>query len=130
MTDLIQSMTAATSGMTAQTARLRVVSENIANVDTPGYRRKVITFEEMINRPDEARAVAAGRIYLDERELEKVYDPAHPLADEQGYHDGSNVSLMLEIADAREAQRSYEANLRMFDQSRRMVGALFEILRR
>ena len=130
MTDLIKSMTAASSGMTAQTARLRLVSENIANVDTPGYRRKLVSFQEMVDRPGEDRAVAAGRVFLDQSALERVYDPSHPLADAEGYHDGSNVSLMLEIADAREAQRSYEANLRMFDQSRKMVGALFDLLRR
>ena len=129
MTDLIKSMAAASSGMTAQTARLRVVSENIANVDTPGYRRKLISFEEMTGRAGEDRAVAAGRVFLDDAPLERVYDPAHPLSDEAGYYDGANVSLIVEIADAREAQRSYEANLRMFDQSRRMVSSLFEMMR-
>ena len=130
MTDLLKSMTAASSGMTAQTARLRLVSENIANVDTPGYRRKLVTFTDQIDQPGEDRAVSAGRVYLDRADLERVYDPAHPLADANGYFDGSNVNLMVEIADAREAQRSYEANLRMFDQSKRMVGALFELMRR
>lgn len=131
MGDLISGVSAATSGMTAQSARLRIVAENIVNIDTPGYRRKLISFENMVARgAEDGRAVAAGRVSLDQTPLEKVYDPAHPLADEQGYYDGSNVSLMIEIADAREAQRSYEANLRMFDQSRRMITSLFELLRR
>lgn len=129
MSDLLKSMTAATSGMDAQATRLRIVSENIANADTPGFRRKIISFEEMVNRPDDARAVATGRVSLDRSDLEQVFDPAHPLADDQGYHDGSNVEMMIEVADAREAQRSYEANLRMFDQSRKMLTSLFDLLR-
>jgi flagellar basal-body rod protein FlgC len=62
--------------------------------------------------------------------LQRVYDPGHPLADESGHFDGSNVDLMIEIADAREAQRSYEANLKMFDQTRQMSSRLMELLRR
>ncbi|QIE56984.1 flagellar basal body rod protein FlgC [Pikeienuella piscinae] len=130
MSDLLQGLSAALSGMNAQATRLRIVSENIANADTPGFHRKAISFESLVGNTDDSRAVAATRVTLDQRPLEQVYDPAHPLADEEGYHDGSNVDMMIEIADAREAQRSYEANLRMFDQSRRMLSSLFELLRR
>ena len=130
MSDLIAGMNAASSGMNAQSARLRIVAENIANIDTPGYRRKLVSFETLVGRSDDARAVAPSRVSLDRSDLEKVYDPAHPLADADGYYDGSNVSMMIEIADAREAQRSYEANLRMFDQSRRMMTSLLDLLRR
>ncbi|MFN3263079.1 MAG: flagellar basal body rod protein FlgC [Pikeienuella sp.] len=130
MSDLLKGMAAAASGMNAQSTRLRIVSENIANADTPGFRRKLVSFEAMVNGSDDSRAVAARRVSLDQSPLERVYDPAHPLADAEGYHEGSNVQSMIEIADAREAQRSYEANLRMFDQSRRMLSSLFELLRR
>lgn len=106
--------------------RLRHVSENIANADTPGYRRKVMTFEQAMD----SGLVEAGPVKLDQTELTKIYDPGHPLADETGYYDGSNVDLVIEIADAREAQRSYEANLRMFDQTRQMTQNLFDLLRR
>ena len=71
-----------------------------------------------------------ARCELDRRELTRIYDPGHPLADETGYYDGSNVDLVVEIADAREAQRSYEANLRMFDQARQMAQRLLDLLRR
>ncbi len=130
MADLLQSMTAASSGMTAQSTRLRLLSENIANADTPGYHRKTISFEALAGRADDPRAVKTGRVSLDRRDLERVFDPAHPLANADGYHDGSNVEMMIEIADAREAQRGYEANLRMFDQSRKMLTSLFDLLRR
>ena len=126
MTDLLTSMSFAASGMEAQAMRLRHVSENIANADTPGYHRKVISFEEELA----TGRVTAGPVSLDETELTRIYDPGHPMAGADGYYDGSNVDLVIEIADAREAQRSYEANLRLFDQARQMTQGLFELLRR
>jgi flagellar basal-body rod protein FlgC len=126
MNDLVSSLGLSASGMEAQAARLRHVSENIANADTPGYRRKTISFEEALD----GTRVKAGPVRLDPAELDHIYDPGHPLADESGHYDGSNVDLVIEIADAREAQRSYEANLRLFDQARQMTQSLFDLLRR
>jgi len=125
MSDLLQSLAVAASGMQAQTMRLRHVSENIANADTPGYHRKVISFGATV-----AGLVDPGKPRLDRSALAKIYQPGHPLADATGHYDGSNVDLVIEIADAREAQRSYEANLRMFDQARQMTQSLFDLLRR
>ena len=125
MSGFSEAMGVASSGMKAQAERLRHVSENIANTDTPGYRRKTVSFEEMATG-----AVEAGRVSLDQTALTEVYDPAHPLANGQGFYDGSNVNLLIEIADAREAQRSYEANLKMFDQVRQMSQQLMDLLRR
>lgn len=115
--------------MKAQANRLRHVSENIANTDTPGYRRKTVSFETAM-RGDAAGQVRVGDVNLDQRDLARVFDPAHPLADGAGYYNGSNVNLLIEIADAREAQRSYEANLKMFDQVRQMSSSLMDLLRR
>lgn len=129
MSDILASIGAATSGMEAQATRLRMISENIANTDTPGFRRKTISFEE-VRRQDDPRAVATGRIYFDQKELEEIYEPAHPLADARGFYQGSNVDMLVEIADAREARRSYEANLRMFEQSREMLTGLMGLLNR
>lgn len=129
MTDFTDAMSVATSGMKAQASRLRHVSENIANTDTPGYRRKMVSFEETMQQGTSARAVTTGPMRLDQSELSRIYDPSNPLADETGHYDGSNVNLLIEIADAREAQRSYEANLKMFDQLRQMSSALLELLR-
>lgn len=130
MTDFSDAMSVATSGMKAQANRLRHVSENIANTDTPGYQRKTVAFQEMVENGQRSGAVEAGRMRLDQTELTRIYDPANPLADETGHYDGSNVNLLIEIADAREAQRSYEANLKMFDQVRQMSSALMDLLRR
>ncbi|WP_112320739.1 flagellar basal body rod protein FlgC [Oceanibium sediminis] len=128
MSDLMNTMSASASGMNAQASRLRVVTENIANADTPGYQRKLVPFEAVMNGSVEG--VRAGRVRLSPVELTQIHDPAHPLANDDGMYQGSNVSLMTEIADAREAQRSYEANLRMFDQARQMTARLLDLLRR
>lgn len=126
MNDLTSSLSFAASGMEAQAQRLRHVSENIANADTPGYHRKIVGFQEAMD----SGLVETTPVHLDQTALESVYDPGNPLADESGHYDGSNVDLVIEIADAREAQRSYEANLKLFDQARQMTSSLFELLRR
>lgn len=125
MSDILGSMGVSASGMQAQAQRLRHASENLANADTPGYRRKTVPFKELADG-----GVEAGRVRLDRRELPQVYEPGHPLADASGFYAGSNVDLVVELADAREAQRSYEANLKIFDQSRQMALGLLELLKR
>jgi flagellar basal-body rod protein FlgC len=139
MSDLMNTLALSASGMQAQAQRLRHVSENIANTDTPGYRRKLTSFESVM-QPQSSNAargsaermelVRARDVQLDRRELPLVFEPGHPMADESGHYRGSNVDLVIEIADAREAQRSYEANLKMFDQARQMTMSLLEQLRR
>ena len=130
MTDFSDALRVAASGMEAQAARMRHLSENIANADTPGYRRKLLSFEEEVTRGQRTGAVTTGEMRLDQRPLERIHDPSHPLADEAGYYDGSNVDLLIEIADSREAGRSYEANLKLFEQVRQMSSSLLELLRR
>ena len=128
MSDFSNAIAASAAGLRAQATRLRHVSENISNADTPGYRRKTVPFETVAH--DGADLVSVGRVKLDRREPEQIFDPSHPLADEDGYYAGSNVDLMIEIADAREAQRSYEANLKMFEQTRMMSSGLLDLLRK
>ena len=130
MADNISALQLAASGMKAQGERLRRVSENIANADTPGYRRKLVSFEEAVQFGRLTGAVQASRTRLDQSALPRIFDPAHPMADQDGYYLGSNVDLVIEIADSREAARSYEANLRMFEQSRQIGSSLLDLLRR
>lgn len=125
MTEFSDSLAVSSSALKAQSQRLRHVSENIANADTPGYRRKTVAFEEMADG-----GVETGRVRLGKADLQEVFDPNHPMADETGHYMGSNVSLVVELADAREAQRSYEANLKMFQQAREMSSSLLDLLRR
>lgn len=132
MSSLFHALGAAVTGMEAQAQRLRHVSENIANADTPGYRRKVVSFQQIAAAAgaDAPGGVRTGPVRLDNTELPRLFDPGHMLADESGHYQGSNVDLIVEIADSREAQRSYEANLRMFDQVRQMSRSLLDVLRR
>lgn len=130
MGNLFQSFGISASGMEAQARRMRHVSENIANADTPGYRRKTIAFQAELDRASGTTRVATGPVQLDRGTLPRVYDPHHALSDETGFYDGSTVNALIEIADARQAGRSYEANLRIFDQTRQMAQGLLELLRR
>jgi len=130
MADFSDALNITASGMRAQATRLRHVSENLANVDTPGYRRKTVSFASVVEAGRSTGMVETGRVRLDRTELDQIYDPSHPLADANGNYDGSNVNLLIEIADAREAQRSYEANLKLFDQVRQMSSSLMDLLRR
>jgi flagellar basal-body rod protein FlgC len=127
MTEFSDALAVTSSGLKAQSQRLRHLSENIANADTPGYQRKTVSFRTAFG---EGGNVEVGRVRTDGAASEEIYDPAHPLADESGHYEGSNVNLVIELADAREAQRSYEANLKMFEQTRQMGKSLFDLLRR
>lgn len=126
MGDLLGSFAQSAAGMEAQSRRLRHLSENIANADTPGYRRKTVDFVSDPTR----ETVRLGPVRLDQTPLPRIHDPNHPMADQSGHYDGSNVNMLIELTDAREAQRSYEANLRMFDQARQMTQGLLDLLRR
>lgn len=128
MAGLSDALRITVSGMEAQGQRLRLTAENIANADTPGYHRKTVAFEAEAGLAE--GAVATGPVRLDRTAPESIFDPSHPMADARGYHEGSNVNLLLEVADAREASRGYEANLKMFEQARSMSAALLDLLRR
>ena len=128
MSAFSEALTVTASGLSAQDSRLRLLSENIANTDTPGYRRKVMPFQ--LESTGELAQVVPGRVRTDQSPLERIFDPDHPLADDTGHYAGTNVDLIVEIADAREAQRSYEANLKMFEQTRQMSSSLMDLLRR
>lgn len=130
MSDFANSLAMSASGLRSQAMRLRLTSENIANTDTPGYHRKTVPFETEVDPRSGLATVSTGRVHLDRTDLEQIHDPSHPLADANGNYAGSNVDIIIEIADAREAQRSYDANLKMFDQARQMSSSLLDLLRR
>lgn len=124
------------SGMRAQSERMRVIAENIANADvtgtTPGsdpYRRKTVTFREMVDPSTGAGLVTIDRVGRDMSEFPVRYDPAHPAADEAGFVKRSNVSSIIEMSNMREATRTYEANMAMFEAGRTMRSQLLDLLR-
>jgi flagellar basal-body rod protein FlgC len=134
--DFLKSMAIAASGLRAQTGRMRVISENIANADStaqrPGgdpYRRKIPTFRSEIDRALEANVVGMGRVRADPTDFRTKYEPGHPSADANGYVKYPNVNSLVEMNDMREAQRSYEANLNVIGATRRMIQRTIELLR-
>lgn len=127
MNPLKASMMQAVQGMELQSKRLGITTENISNADTPGYKRKLLVLDPSQSPGSDFMST---RIQLDQKEGERQYEPSHPLADESGYITNSNVSLVTEVADLREANRSYEANLNSFQQARTMYRSLLDILRR
>lgn len=136
MDDFNASMFIAGSGMRAQGMRLRVISENIANADstasTPGgdpYRRKVITFRNKMDEALGADVVQIKQIGEDNSDFNLKFDPAHPAANEDGYVLLPNVSTLVESMDMREANRSYQANLRVIETAKGMFAQTVSILR-
>lgn len=120
-------MMQAASGMRTNSQRITVSAENVSNADTPGYQRKILTTEQ---RFGSEVSFGALRTSLDQTPGEQEYNPAHPMADAEGYITLSNVSLVTEMADLREANRTYEANLNSFQQARNMYSSLLDVLRR
>ena len=127
MNPLKATMMQAVQGMELQSKRMGIYSENISNVDTPGYRRKLLMVAAQQTSGDQFMET---RVRLDQSEGVRSFDPEHPMADADGYVIMSNVSLVTELADMREANRSYEANLNSFQQARSMYRSLLDVLRR
>ena len=130
MMNFMKILSTSASGMQAQADRMRLVSENVANADTPGYRRKLVSFGSEYDRASQVSRVTVDDVFLDQSPLRELYDASHPMADENGVVEMSNVNLITELADAREARRSYEANLNLFDQTRKMYAGVLDLLRR
>ncbi|NNU17405.1 flagellar basal body rod protein FlgC [Parvularcula sp. ZS-1/3] len=128
-------MKIAGSGLEAQSLRVRMVSENIANANSLGsapgadpYRRKTIVFQPEFDRALGADTVTVKKIGVDPGEFTLSYDPSHPAADQKGYVKVPNVNTLIEMTDMREATRSYDANLNVIEQARGMAMATLALL--
>jgi flagellar basal-body rod protein FlgC len=134
--DFLKTLAVAASGLKAQSGRMRVIAENIANADStaekPGadpYRRKLPTFTRRFDKELEASVVELGRIRTDQTAFRSRFEPGHPAADAKGEVKLPNVNSLIETMDMREAQRSYEASLNLITATRRMISRTLEILR-
>lgn len=135
--DFSKSMAVAASGLRAQTQRMKIIAENIANANstatTPGgdpYRRKIATMKPDFDRELGATLVEAGKPVPDRTEFKSRYEPGNPNADAQGYVKLPNVDSLVEIMDMREAQRSYQADLTVMDATKQMLAKTVDLLKR
>ena len=135
--DFTTSLIVAASGMRAQTDRMKVIAENIANANstsaTPGgdpYRRKIATMGSEFDRELNATLVTPGKPQADNSEFRLQYDPGNPNADAKGYIKLPNVNSLVEIMDMREAQRSYEADLTVMEASKAMMARTVDLLKK
>ena len=137
MIDALQSaLRVAGSGLSAQSARLRVVAENIANAQstgtTPGadpYQRKTISFGSALDRVSGVNLVQVQDQGLDTTAFQVEHDPGNPAADVDGYVKLPNVNVLSEVTDMREANRSYEADLQVIKQSRDLIAMTIDLLK-
>ena len=133
--DFSKSMAVAASGMRAQTDRMKIIAENIANANSTAsvkggdpYRRKIATITTSFDRELEANLVEAGKPLADKSDFKSQYDPGNPTADAQGYVKLPNVDSLVEVMDMREAQRSYEADLSVMDTTKQMLAKTVDLL--
>jgi len=136
MNDLSLAMRISASGMEAQSFRMRTVAENLANADSTArtadgdpYRRRVVSFRNVLDRSIGTSVVRVDRVVPDRSEFRQRFDPQHPAANPEGYVQLPNVNPLIEVMDMRQAQRSYEANLSMIEVARGMVQRTIDILR-
>ena len=134
--DLERALRISAAGMSAQSTRLRVVAENLANRDSTGespgaepFRRKTVTFGTKLDRALSAEVVEVRRIGTAGGDFPEIHDPSHPAADARGYVKRPNVDSLVEMMDMREAQRSYSANLSVLEVTRGMLTRTIEALR-
>ena len=136
MVDFLSSLRIAATGLHAQNARMRIIAENLANVDSTGktpeqdpYRRRIPTFKAVMDDEAGGEIVKIGKIAQDMTDFQTRYEPGHPAADKNGYVRYPNVDPLVEAMDMREAQRTYEANLNVVTITRQMLGRTLDILR-
>ena len=134
--DLAKALEISAAGMQAQSGRLRVVAQNLANADTtattPGgnpYRRRTVTFGEHIDRRTNTALVEIVGEGVDTSPFHLRYEPGNPAADRQGYVKLPNVDPIIETMDMRDAEQVYSANLAVMQAARGMLTRTIDLLK-
>ena len=134
--DLKTSIAVSASGLRAQSLRMRVIAENLANADsvsrTAGgdpYRRRLPTFSSEVDRQTGAAGVRIDSIQSDKSAFQRIYQPGSPAADAAGYVKKPNVNGLVEGADMKAAQRSYEANLSAIEAAKSLTMRTIDLLK-
>ena len=135
--ELFKSIRVSASGLRAQSERMRVIAENLANAETlpqspnsKPYRRKTVDFRSVLDRQVGVDLVKIRKIGVDKSDFQRRYEPGHPGANADGYVLEPNVNTLIEAMDMREAQRSYEANISALETARAMLMRTISIMNR
>jgi len=123
-------------GMMVQSERIKIISQNIANSDTTSvasggtpYTRKILNVQEINGKTVNSRGGVGKSVRLDNSDYKMVYEPSHPAADENGYVLYPNVDIIIETVDAKEAQKTFEANLSALEIARSNESKMLEALK-
>jgi flagellar basal-body rod protein FlgC len=134
--DLSTSLQVSAAGMDAQTARIKIVAENLANQNTTGstpgadaYRRRTVSFQNRIDKALGVETVSVKAVGVDRSEQPLKYDPGNPAADKNGYVKMPNVNSFVELMDMRDAEQSYSANLNVASTTRTMLNRTLDLLK-
>ena len=135
-TDLNTSLQVSAAGMDVQTARIRVVAENLANQNTTGsspgadaYRRRTISFQDQIDKALGVETVSVKSVGTDKTDQPQRYDPSDPAADKNGYVKTPNVNSFVELMDMRDAEQAYSANLNVASTTRTMLNRTLDLIK-
>lgn len=135
--DILDSVHISAAGLGAQSARLKIIAQNIANADSVGtrdgskdpYRRQTVTFKEVYDKEMGMKVVKADKVSPDNSDFTRKFEPGNPEADTQGYVSYPNVNSLVEMVDMREARRGYEANLNVIEASKSMFSDTLNIIK-
>ena len=134
--DLTSSLRVSAAGMDAQTARIRVIAENLANQNTTGsnpgaeaYRRRTVSFQNRMDKAAGLETVGVRKVGRDQSEQPLRYDPSNPAANKDGYVKLPNVNSFIELMDMRDAEQSYSANLNVASTTRTMLNRTLDLLK-
>lgn len=125
---------AASSALSAQSLRIAITAQNLANQDSvegPGgtpYQRRLVVFEPIQEPGGLTMGVKVSRVETDQSPPVERFDPGNPRADERGYVKASAVNPIYEMVDMLEAVRSYEANLSVAQTAKTMIQRTLDLL--